>query len=111
VFEQVDAQHVAAIWFGFDAAGNQAWLSGIGEQGIDGYAGIFYQPIAPRFGSAYDPAAFNPQQRGMLSGLKANCLAASGTVTGFPGLPDNPLPFELALTRFTSPAGIAKCSP
>jgi hypothetical protein len=111
VFEQLDAQRVAAIWFGFDSAGNQAWLSGIGQQGVDGYAGIFYQPIGPRFGSAYDPAAFNPQQRGALSGLKVNCLGANGTVVGFPGLPDEPLPFELALTRFTFPAGIAKCNP
>ena len=111
VFEQLDSQRVAAIWFGFDSAGNQAWLSGIGQQGIDGYAGIFYQPIGPRFGSAYDPAAFNPQQRGALSGLKVNCLSADGTVLGFPGLPDDPLPFALALTRFTFPAGIEKCGP
>jgi hypothetical protein len=111
VFEQIDAQHVAAIWFGFDSTGNQAWLSGIGEQGVDGYAGIFYQPIGPRFGSAYDPAAFNPQPRGMLSQLKVNCLSADGTVLGFPGLPDDPLPFVLGLSRFTFPAGIAKCSP
>jgi hypothetical protein len=111
VFEQLDLQRVAAIWFGFDAAGNQVWLSGIGQQGVDGYAGIFYQPVGPHFGSAYDPAAFNPQQRGMLSQLKVNCLDASGTIVGFPGLPDDPLPFTLGLSRFTFPAGIAKCSP
>ena len=111
VFEQLDTQRVAAIWFGFDAAGNQVWLSGIGQQGIDGYAGIFYQPIGPHFGAAYNPAAFNPQQRGMLSQLKVNCLTANGTVTGFPGLPDDPLPFALALSRFTFPAGATKCSP
>ncbi len=111
VFEQLDAQRIAAIWFGFDAAGNQAWLSGIGAQATDGYAGTFNQPIGPRFGSAYDPAAFNPQQRGSLSQLKVNCLSASGTVLGFPGLPDDPLPFALGLTRFTFPAGIPKCNP
>jgi len=43
--------------------------------------------------------------------LKVNCLSADGTVLGFPGLPDDPLPFELGLARFTFPAGIAKCSP
>jgi len=109
VIEQLDLQHIAAIWFGFDGAGNQAWLSGIGQQGIAGYAGTFYQPTGPHFGSAYDPAAFNPQAVGMLSQTTFNCSDGSTVVIGFPGLPDLQFPFTLNLARITFPAGTSRC--
>jgi hypothetical protein len=109
VFEQLDAQHVAAIWFGFDAAGNQVWLSGIGQQGVAGFAGTFYLPTGPRFGSSYDPAAFDPQPVGALSQATISCASGSAVVNGFPGLPDAQVPFVLGLSRITFPAGVARC--
>ena len=109
IFEQLDAQRVAAIWFGFDAAGNQVWLSGIAQQGIAGYAGTFYQPTGPRFGPSYDPAAFNPQPVGSLSQTTFNCIDGNAIVSGFPGLPDVPAPYALGLSRITFPAGVERC--
>lgn len=109
VFEQVDAQSLATIWFGFDAQGNQIWLSGVAQQGIDGYAATLYQPTGPRFGPTYDPTAFNPQPQGALSALKLNCSDGSATVSGFPGLPDAGTPFALGLARITFPAGVTRC--
>jgi len=109
VFEQLDAQRATAIWFGFDAQGNQIWLSGVLQQGVAGYAGTFYQPVGPHFGANYDPAAFNPQQHGAISQLTVNCVTASGTVSGIPGLPDSPAPLVLGLQRFTWPAGVTAC--
>jgi hypothetical protein len=109
VFEQLDAQHAAAIWFGFDAQGNQIWLSGVLQQGVAGFAGTFYQPTGPHFGSDYDPTRFDPQQHGSLSLLTANCLDASASVIGFPGLPDSLVPLSLGLSRFTFPAGVPRC--
>ena len=96
VFEQLDAQRVAAIWFGFDGAGNQIWLSGIAQQGVDGYAGTFYQPIGPRFGSAYD-------LRRVQSGSAARCRTRSiqcierqrRPCRDFPDCPTPPLPWSL----------------
>jgi len=111
VIEQLDLQHIAAIWFGFDGAGNQAWLSGVGQQGVVGYAATMYLPTGPRFGSAYDPAAFNPQPVGMLSQNTYDCSDGSAVVSGFPGLPDQPFPYTLNLARITFPAGTAHCAP
>jgi hypothetical protein len=109
VFEQLDAQHAAAIWFGFDAQGNQVWLSGVLQQGVGGYAGIFYQPHGPRFGAGYDPAAFDPVQQGSISLLTAGCATASGTVLGIPGITGDVSPLLLSLARFTFPAGVPRC--
>jgi len=110
VFEQLDAQHAAAIWFGFDAQGNQIWLSSVLQQGVAGFAGTFYQPVGPHFGASYDPAAFNPQQQGSLNSLlSASCVSATTNVVGFPGLPDNVAPYALALSRFTYPAAVPHC--
>jgi hypothetical protein len=109
VIEQLDLQRIAAIWFGFDGAGNQVWLSGVGQQGVAGYAATMYLPTGPRFGSGYDPAAFNPQPLGMLSQNTFNCSAGSAVVSGFPGLPDAAFPFTLNLARITFPAGTAHC--
>ena len=109
VFEQLDPQTLATIWFGFDGSGNQIWLSGIAQQGVAGYAATFYQPTGPRFGAGYDPAAFNPQPRGSLSQLTIDCSSGKGAVFGFPGLPDSLTPLVLNLARITFPAGVPRC--
>jgi hypothetical protein len=106
VFEQLDTQHAAVIWFGFDASGNQVWLSGVATQGSAGFATTFYQPTGPRFGSGYDPAAFNPQPVGSMSQLLVNCAAGSASVGGIPGLPAS---VNLDLSRITFPAGLMPC--
>ena len=109
VFEQVDAQRLATIWFGFDSAGHQIWLSGVMQQGVAGYAGLLYEPTGPHFGSGYDASAFNPVQQGNLSQLTLNCTTGGALVSGFPGLPDNQVPFNLALSRITFPLGVTHC--
>jgi hypothetical protein len=109
IFEQLDEQRIAGIWFGFDGAGNQIWLSGIAQQGVAGYAGTYLQPTGPRFGPTYDPHAFNPQPVGALSQNTFNCSSGSAIVQGFPGLPDSLLPYPLSLSRITFPADVAHC--
>jgi hypothetical protein len=109
VYEQVDAQHLATIWFGFDTSGNQVWLSGVAQQGVAGYAAMLVQPVGPRFGSSYDPSLFNPQPAGSLSQGMFNCANGGATVTGIPGLPDGNVMYALNLSRITFPAGTAKC--
>lgn len=109
VLEQLDALRLAAIWFGFDGSGNQIWLSGIAQQGVDGYAATMIEPVGPRFGPTYDPNAFNPQPIGSLSQGKFNCADATASVFGFPGLPDAQTPLMLQLARFTYPAGVPVC--
>lgn len=109
IFEQIDAQHVAGIWFGFDGSGNQIWLSGVAQQGAAGYAATYYLPTGPRFGPTYDPAAFNPQPVGALSQNTFNCTSGSAMVMGFPGLPDAQAAYALGLSRITFAAGVAPC--
>jgi hypothetical protein len=109
IFEQLDAQRIAGIYFGFDGAGNQIWLSGIAQQGVGGYAGTYLQPTGPRFGPTYDPTAFNPQPVGSLSQNTFNCTTGSALVQGFPGLPDTQMPYLLNLSRITFAAGVTRC--
>jgi hypothetical protein len=110
IFEQLDAQRIAGIWFGFDGAGNQIWLSGVAQQGVGGYAGTYYQPTGPRFGPTYDPNAFNPQPVGSLSQNTFNCTTGSAMVMGFPGLPDAATAYALSLSRITFPDGVSHCA-
>jgi hypothetical protein len=109
VFEQLDAQRLATIWFGFDASGNQIWLSGVAQNGIDGFAATLAEPVGPHFGAGYDPAAFNPQPVGSLSSAKLNCSTGNAGALGFPGLPDGNATFALDLARITFPLGQAQC--
>jgi hypothetical protein len=109
IFEQLDAQQVAGIWFGFDSAGNQVWLSGVAQQGAGGYAATYYLPTGPRFGPTYDPTAFNPQPVGALSQNTFNCTTGSAMVMGFPGLPDAQAAYALGLSRITFAAGVMPC--
>jgi len=109
IFEQLDAQRIAGIWFGFDGAGNQIWLSGIAQQGVAGYAGTYLQPTGPRFGPTYYPNAFDPQPVGALSQNTFICTSGSAMVQGFPGLPDPLVPYALGLSRITFPADVVHC--
>src|SRR5262249_5104673 len=61
-------------WYTYDTSGNQVWLLGIGAQQSDG--SIVFEQMSrrhgPRFGAAYDPAAFQAEDWGSLT-LQLDC--------------------------------------
>ncbi|MDR3387127.1 MAG: hypothetical protein P4L92_08760 [Rudaea sp.] len=111
VFEQIDTQNVATVWFGFDAGGNPVWLSGVLQQVADGsFGGTLGQGLGPHFGAAYDPAALRFVTQGTLSSTRFQCAGGSAQFSAVPGQPGYITP-SLALTRITFPLGLPMCGP
>ncbi len=111
VFEQIDTQNIATIWFGFDAGGNPVWLSGVTQQAMDGsFGGTFAQGVGPRFGAAYDPAAFHFVVQGNLVQTQFQCRSGSAQFNVAMGQPGYIAPAQV-LSRITFPLGVPVCSP
>jgi hypothetical protein len=110
VFEQVDTQSLATIWFGFDSGGNPVWLSGVAQQAMDGsFGGTLAQGLGPRFGAAYDPAAFHFVAQGDLAQMRFACLSGSAQFNAVIGQPGYIAPSQV-LSRITFPLGVPVCS-
>lgn len=111
VFEQYDTQHIATIWYGFDADGNPLWLTGVLQSGSDGtFSGTLVQGLGPHFGSDYDPAAFHFSIQGDLNQTRFGCTTAQarfGASNGQSGF----IPSSLSLRRITTPLGVPACMP
>lgn len=111
VFEQLDPQNIATIWYGFDADGNSAWLTGVLHAGSTGaYAGTLVQGLGPHFGPDYDPNAFHFTIQGDLGTNGFGCRTATAHFSGVPGQ-SALLPTSLSLQRITTPLGVAACTP
>jgi hypothetical protein len=111
VFEQIDAQNVATVWFGFDANGDPVWLSGVLQQAADSsFGGTLAQGMGPHFGAGYDPAVFRFVPQGNLAQARFQCASGSAQFTAIPGQPGYIAP-SLALSRITFPLGVPMCSP
>ena len=110
MFEQIDAQNVATIWFGFDASGAPVWLTGVLQQAAAGsFGGTLAQGLGPNFGAAYDPAAFHLLPQGNLAQTLFQCASGSAQFTAVAGQPGYIAP-SLTLTRITFPLGVPTCS-
>jgi hypothetical protein len=111
VFEQIDAQNISTIWFGFDSSGNPVWLSGVAQQAMDGsFGGTLAQGVGPRFGVAYDPAAFHFVVQGDLAQTRLSCLSGSAQFHAAMGQPGYIAPLQ-TLSRITFPLGVPVCGP
>jgi hypothetical protein len=110
VFEQIDASTIASIWFGFDAARNPIWMTGVPRLGFDApsYSGTLGQGIGPHFGAVYDPSAFHFGAQGVLN-VSFQCATASANFSATLGTPL--IPASLALQRITYPLGVPTCGP
>lgn len=111
VFEQLDTQNIASVWYGFDADGNPAWLSGVLHAASDGsFGGSLIQGLGPHFGPDYDPNAFHFTIQGDLAPTAFSCKTATAQFTAAQG--QFPLlPASLSLQRITTPLGVAACAP
>ena len=110
VFEQLDAQILATIWFGFDASGSPVWLTGVMQSAMDGsFGGTLAQGLGPRFGAAYDPSVFHFSVQGDLSQTRFQCRSGSAQFQSVPGQPGYLAPTQ-NLTRITYPLGVPMCS-
>lgn len=111
VFEQLDAQRIDAIWFGFDNSGVPVWLTGILDQDqTGGYAGSMVQAFGTHFGADFDSASIQRAVNGTLSVSSIACNIATTTfqtAAGQLGL----MPASLAPQRFTIPLGMPSCAP
>ncbi len=111
MFEQLDSNNIASVWYGFDTDGNPAWLSGVLHAGNNGtYAGTFVQGLGPHFGPDFDPDAFHFIIQGDLAPTAFSCNTATAHFTAAPGQPGL-LPASLSLQRITTPLGVAGCTP
>ena len=110
MFEQIDTQTIATVWFGFDASGNPVWQTGVLKPAADAsFGGTLAQGVGPQFGAAYDPAAFHLVPQGNLSQTTFQCASASAKFTAIPGQPGYLTP-SLALSRITYPLGVPMCT-
>ena len=111
VFEQLDTQRIAAIWFGFDNSGAPVWLTGVLDQDQGGsFAGSMVQAFGTRFGPDFDSAAVQRTVNGTLTVSSTACNSATTTfqtAAGQLGL----MPASLAPQRFTIPLGVPGCTP
>jgi hypothetical protein len=110
VFEQINATTLATIWFGFDAARNPSWLTGVLQAGTDGsFGGTLAQGAGPHFGAAYDETAFHLVAQGDLKQTRLQCRSGSAQ---FQPLSQGSafLAPTLALSRITFPLGVNACA-
>ncbi len=110
VFEQIDSQYVATVWFGFDASGHPVWQTGVLQAAADGsFGGTLAQVTGPHFGAGYDPAAIDVIPQGTLAQARFQCATGSATFTAIAGQPGYIAP-SLTLARITYPLGVPMCS-
>ena len=111
VFEKLDPQNIASVWYGFDADGNTAWLSGVLHADSNGdFGGTLIQGLGPHFGPDYDPQVFYFSIQGDLAPTVFSCKTATAQFTTAQG--QSPLlPTSLSLQRITTPLGVAVCTP
>jgi hypothetical protein len=109
VFEQLDAQRMATIWFGFDNSGVPVWLTGVlGLDGSGNFSGSLVQAFGTHFGSDFDTAEIQKIANGTLTVAPFACKTGSAqfqTAPGQLGL----VPSSLALQRITIPLGLPGC--
>lgn len=111
VFEQLDAQYIAAIWFGFDAGDQPVWLSGV-LQAVGGgfYGGTLVQGLGPSFGADFDAAQFHHVVQGDLTQAHFQCASAGAQFVPAPGRPGL-IASPQSLQRITTPLGVPACAP
>ncbi len=111
IFEQLDAQYVATIWFGFNQVGHPVWLSGVLQNnGDDSYSGPLAQGLGPSFGADYNSNDFYPSVQGELDNVRFGCGTGSASYTKRAGATGF-IASSLNLRRITTPLGLPACSP
>lgn len=111
IFEQLDAQYIAAIWFGFNQAGRPVWLNGVLQNNGDGsYGGPLAQDLGPHFGPDYDKGDLYYSIQGTLTDIRFGCRTGSAVYDKLAGQPGY-IAANLNLKRITTPLGIPACSP
>jgi len=88
-----------AIWYTYDASGNQVWLLGVGvEQNGAIVFGQMARTSGPHFGAGYDPASYQAGVWGSLT-LQLNCNQGTAHyASSQPGFGSG----DLTLTRLTT---------
>lgn len=76
--EDLPGGRMLVYWFTFDPAGNQLWLTGVGERTADNRLVVeAYVTRGTRFGTAFDPAAVRQQRWGRLEFDFTSCTSAA----------------------------------
>ena len=111
IFEQLDTQRIATIWFGFDSSGVPVWLTGIlGQDAAGNFSGPMVQSFGTHFGTDFSSAAIQNVVNGTLTAAPFTCNAdvtQFQTASNQLGL----IPASLALQRLTAPLGLPSCTP
>jgi len=110
LFEQLSAERIASLWFGYDAGGHAIWLTGLLQLANDGaFTGTFAQSDGPVFGPDYVKDALRFTIQGNLQ-ARFGCANAATQFQTQPGQPGF-IPGTLSLRRLTTPLGLPVCSP
>ncbi|HEX4479281.1 MAG TPA: hypothetical protein VH082_00620 [Rudaea sp.] len=111
IFDQLDSQRIATIWFGFDNSGVPVWLTGIlGQDGNGNFDGSMVQSFGTHFGADFDSTSIQTSINGTLVAAPFACSSGSiqfQTAAGQLGL----IPASLSLQRLTAPVGLPSCAP
>ena len=110
IFEQLDSQTLATIWFGFDSSGVPVWLTGLLALDSDGsFSGPLVQSFGTHFGADFNAASLQKVVNGTLTAAPFACGSGATqyqTASGQLGL----IPASLALQRITTPLGLPGCT-
>ena len=110
IFEQLDSQTLATIWFGFDNSGVPVWLTGLLALDSDGgFSGPLVQSFGTHFGADFNTASLQKVVNGTLTAAPFACGSGATeyqTAAGQLGL----IPASLALQRITTPLGLPGCT-
>ena len=110
IFEQLDAQRIATLWFGFDSSGVPVWLTGVLGQDQNGnFAGSMVQAFGTHFGPDFSSAAIQVETNGTLVVAPFACNSVTTTfqtAAGQLGL----IPASLSPQRFAIPLGVPNCT-
>lgn len=110
IFEQLDSQRIATMWFGFDNSGEPIWLGGVLDRDQSGnFSGPVAQSFGTHFGSGFNEADVQVVINGTVTVTPVACNSVTTTfqtAAGQLGL----IPASLPLQRFTLPLGVPSCT-
>lgn len=104
MLEVLPQNRIAAIWFAFDPAGNQAWFSGLGSySGNTAIIDAVVRPTGGRWIPNFSNAAITKQNWGSLKLIFSDCNHGKVEFSSGIGFGSG----SMDLTRLTLPAGLA----
>ena len=109
IFEQLDSQRIATLWFGFDNNGASLWDTGLLAANVDGsFSGTLMQPTGTNFGADFVSTDIHKTTNGTLRVSPFGCAAGATQYQAATGqLPSDSRVARIAASHDT--AGLPGC--